>query len=94
MNKTNASTDSDICHYWYFLNKTFKSESYLCNDCHDLMQKAINFNDFANFSVEGSDYRFHFWYMSKNDAINIRKNSNLNEKSGLVLIFFIIYKNE
>ena len=31
--------------------------------------------------------------MSKDDAINIMKNSNLNEKSGLLLIF-IIYKNE
>ena len=33
------------------------------------------------------------WYMDKDDAINIMKNSNLNEKSGL-LYFFITYKNE
>ena len=26
----------DICHYWYFLDKNFKYESYLCNGCHDL----------------------------------------------------------
>ena len=48
----------------------------------DLMQKAINFNDVAIDSTKGSDYRIHFWYMSKNDAINIMKTSNLNEKSG------------
>ena len=23
-NKTSASNESDICHYWYFLNYTFK----------------------------------------------------------------------
>ena len=46
------------------------------------MQKAANFNDVAIVSVKGSDYRIHFWYASKNDAINIMKNSNLNEKSG------------
>ena len=45
INKTNASKECDICHYWYFLNKNVKYEPYLCNGCHDLMQKAINFND-------------------------------------------------
>ena len=42
------------------------------------MQKAINYNDVAVVSVKGSDYRIHFWYMSKDDAISIMKNSNLN----------------
>ena len=46
------------------------------------MQKAINFNDVSIGSVKGSDYRIYFWYMSKNDAINIMKSSNLNGKSG------------
>ena len=36
-----------------------------------LMQKAINFNDLAIVSIKKSDYRIHFWYMSKSDAINI-----------------------
>ena len=44
------------------------------------MQKAMNFNDVAIVSIKGSDYRIHFWYMSKNNAINIMKNSNLNKK--------------
>ena len=45
------------------------------------MQKSINLNDVAIVSVKGSDYRIHFWYMSKDDAINIMKSSKLNEKS-------------
>ena len=62
INKTNASKECDICHYWYFLDKNFKCEPYLCNGFHDLMQKAINFNDVASQidSLEGSDYRIHF----------------------------------
>ena len=36
---TFASIECDIYHYWYFLDKTFKNESYLCNGCHDLMKK-------------------------------------------------------
>ena len=42
------------------------------------------FNDVAIVSVKGSDYRIHFWYSSKDDAITVMKNSNLNEKSGLL----------
>ena len=44
INKSNRCKDCDICHYWYFLNKRFTYEPYLCNGCHDLMQKAMNFN--------------------------------------------------
>ena len=47
ISKTNASKECDICHYWYFLDKSFKYEPYICNDCHDLEQKAMNFNDIA-----------------------------------------------
>ena len=32
-------------------------------------------------SIKGNDYRIHFWYISKNDAINIMKNSNLKKIS-------------
>ena len=81
VNKTNPSKEWDICHYWYFLDKKSLYEPCLCNGSHDLMQRAMNFNDDAIVSVKGSDYRIHFWYMSKNDAINKMKNSNLNEKS-------------
>ena len=55
INKTNASKVCDIWHQWYFLDRTFKYEPYLCNCCHDLMQKVINFNDVAIVSFKGSD---------------------------------------
>ena len=84
VNKTNALKECDICHYWYFKDIGFKYESYLCNGSHGLTQKALNFNDVAVVSIKGSDYIIHFWYMGKDDAINIMKNSNLNEKTGLL----------
>ena len=58
--KTNKSRECDICHYWYFLDKNFIHEKYLCNGCHDLMQKALNFNDVAIVFIKGNDYRIHF----------------------------------
>ena len=44
------------------------------------MQKAMSFNNVAIVHVEGSAYRIHFWYMSKDDAINIINGSNLADK--------------
>ena len=79
INKTNASKECGICHHWYFLDKNFNYEPYLCISCHDFMQKAINFNTVAITFVEQIDYRIHFLYMSKNDVINIMKNSNLKK---------------
>ena len=40
---TNASKECDICHYQYFKDIGFKYELYLCNSCHDLMQKSYEF---------------------------------------------------
>ena len=42
VNETNLAKEYDICHYWYFKGIAFKYESYLCNGCHDLMQKAVS----------------------------------------------------
>ena len=80
VNKTSLSKECDICHYWYFKNIGFKYESYLCNGCHDLMQKAMSFNNVAVIYVKGSAYRINFWYINKNYAINIMNGSNLIDK--------------
>ena len=62
----------------------------LCNGCHGLMQKAVSFNNVAIVYVEGSAYRIHFWYMSKDDAISIMNNYSLIDNMGVLYIFFII----
>ena len=49
----------------------------------------MNFNDVAVVPIKVGEYRIHFQYMSKDDAINIMKNSNLNEKTGLIHIFLL-----
>ena len=50
--------------------------------CNDLMQKVMNLNNVAIVTVKGNDYRIHFWYMSKDDAITLMNNSNLINKMG------------
>ena len=78
INKSNKSKECDLCHYWYFLDKNFSYEPYLCNGFHDLMQKTVSFNNIAVVSVKGSDYRINFCFMSKSDAIDLLNNSLLS----------------
>ena len=44
----------------------------------------MSFNDVSIVSAKGSYYRIHFWYMNKNEAINIIENSDMNKKCGLL----------
>ena len=44
----------------------------------------MSFKNVTIVSIKGNDYRIHFWYMSKNDAIALMTNSNLNEKNGIL----------
>ena len=84
VNKTSLSKECDLCHYWYFKDISFKYEPYLCNGFHDLMQKAMSFNNVAIIYVKGSACRIHFWRVSKDDTINIMSVSNLVDKMGVL----------
>ena len=95
VNKIIASKECDVCHFWYFLNYSFKFQSNVCNRCHDLLPMSINLSDIAILYIKGFDYCCIISLISKNEAINIMQNSDLSEKSGIMkhkrLIF--MYKN-
>ena len=84
VNKTSLSRECDICHYWYFKDIGFKYEKYLCNSYHNLMQKAMSFDNIAIVYVKENAYRIHFWHMSKDNAINIMNGSNLVDKRSVL----------
>ena len=52
----------------------------------------MSFNNVVIVYVKGSAYRIHFWYLSKDDAIDIINGSNLNDEKGVLQDFFIICK--
>ena len=84
VNKTSLMKECDICHFWYFKDIGFKHEPYLCNGCHDLMQKAIGFNNVAIVYVKRNACRINFWYMSKDDTIKIMNIFSLIDKMGVL----------
>ena len=44
-NKTNVSKEYDVCHYWYFLNYSFKFQADVYNRCHDLLMMSMKLID-------------------------------------------------
>ena len=82
VNKTSASKDHNICHYWYFLNHRFKVQPNICNRCHDLLKMSIDLNDIAILNTKGSDYHCIISLISKTKSIKILQNADLTEKSG------------
>ena len=74
VNKTSASKKRDICHYWYFLNYSFKIQPNVCNRCHDLLMMSVNLSDIY------FDYRCIISVISKNEAINLMQNADLTEE--------------
>ena len=52
INKTSASKECIICHYWYFLDKGFKFQSYVSNSCQNIITFGItNITIFNNHGV-------------------------------------------
>ena len=82
VNKTSASKECDVCHYWYFLNYSFKFQANDCNRCHDLLMMSMNLSDIAVLNIKGSDDSCIISLISKNEAIKLLENADLTEKSG------------
>ena len=80
VNKTSASKECDICHYWYFLNYSFTFQPNVCNRCRDLLIMYMSLNDIAILNIKGSDYHCIISLISKNEAINLLQNADLTKK--------------
>ena len=58
---SNKSKECMLCHYWYFLNKNFSYEPYLCDGCYNIMQKSNDFKNIVIVHVKKSTYRIYFY---------------------------------
>ena len=83
-NKTSNSKECILCKFYYFLNKNFNYQTYLCDECHDISTKATTMQNLAIIYHGGNVYRVNFVFMSKNDTFNLIKNSNIIDKKGVL----------
>ena len=85
-----AWNECDICHYWYFLNYSFTFQPNFCNNCHDLLRMSVNFSGIAVLNIKGSDYSCIISLISKNEAITLSQNADLNNKNCKYFIGYFI----
>ena len=71
VNKTSRSKECVFCHYWSFLGKGLKFQSYMCSWCHDLSIMSLNLSDIAILNIKGVDYWCIISKISKNEVINL-----------------------
>ena len=75
INKTNASKECELCHYWFFKDIGFKFEEHVCNKCHDLLTIADSLNDIAIINAKGATFRCILMGISKNEDLRRLNNS-------------------
>ena len=80
IDKTNASKECMLCHYWYFEDAGFKFEPHVCNKCHNVLMAAYELKNIAILNVKRVDCRCISWGISKGQAVNRLNNSVLEDK--------------
>ena len=78
---SDKSKECMLCHYWYFLDKSFSYGPYLRDGCYNMMQKCNKRKNIAIVHVKENVCRICFLYMSKREA------------KKLMTIFFSLHKN-
>ena len=69
LNKTSASKECEVCHYWFFKDIGFKFEEHVCNKCHDLLTMTNSLNDIAILSAKGATFRCTLMGINKNEVL-------------------------
>ena len=82
-NKTSASKECMLCHYWYFKDVGFKFELRVCSKCHDVLMTPYELKkNIAILNVKDVDSRCILWGISRDEAVN-RLNSSVSGDKGV-----------
>ena len=52
INKTSASKQCMLCHFWYFKDVGFKFEPHVCNKCHYVLMSDYELKSIANIELK------------------------------------------
>ena len=74
-NKTSASKECELCHFWFFKDVGFKFEEHVCNKCHDLLAMAYSLKNIAILNAKGATFRCILMGISKNEGLKRLNNS-------------------
>ena len=75
VNKTSASKECELCHYWFYKDVGLKFEENACNGCHDFLTMAYSLKDIAILNTKGATFRCLLMDTSKNKSLKKLNNS-------------------
>ena len=75
VNKTSASKECLLCHYWFFKDIGFKFEDHICNKCHELLTRAYSLKDMTILNAKGNTHRCILMGIIKNEGLKRLNNS-------------------
>ena len=75
VNKTSASKERELCHYWFFKDIGFKFEEHVCNKCHALLTMAYSLKNIAMLSAKGVTFKCILMGISKKEGLKRLNNS-------------------
>ena len=70
INKTSKSKEY-ICCYWYFLDKGFRFQQFVCNVCHDLSTMSVSLSHTAILNIHNPGYPCIISRISIIETINV-----------------------
>ena len=83
LNKTNASKECEVCHYWFFKDIGFKFQEHVCNKCHALLTIAYSLENIAILNAKGNNFGCILMGVSKNEGLKRLNNSVTYDKGVL-----------
>ena len=75
INKTSASKECGLFHYWFLKDIGFKFEEHVCNKCNDLLTMAYSLKSIAILSAKGATFRCILMGITKNEDLKRLNNS-------------------
>ena len=84
VNELDESKKCMLCHYWYFLDKSFNYGPYLCDGCYNMTQKCNELKNIVIIRIKKTVYRICFLFMSKRGAKKLMAISNVIDKKGFL----------
>ena len=77
--KSNRNKERIVC-YYFFYNHGFKFQDSVCTGCHDLTILCLNISDIAIITVKNVNFCYIIYNINKTEAINLLKNSVLDDR--------------
>ena len=81
INKAKVSKECDICHYCYFIDNEFNSQTFVWSECYDVFMLSMSLGNIAISNINGADYCCTINGISKSETIYLMQDIDLNEKN-------------